>query len=734
MTLRARLREIAVFALIMFGACAQGQPAKKGAASEDLNHRPDSVADSSSESLREEAALGVRIAIPEGWHRSDLSEGGVHVLVFSPTEENLSTRISLLMFPGFFLPDGIATREAHLKMALGEKYKRLRLEPAVQGSLRGEVLEYETIGDAAHRTVEYSARRGEEVLIVQFSSPAAEWEQASALARRTLATLDIGVPKAALSFPVEEEETAPPEQFQSDVRIDSHSIDVRIQPGTGAFEAVDRLTLTAPDHDVSEAQFLISKFQSVSVEDRQGALRYELRDFGGDGGVQKLVVELREKLRRGRSAEITVRVSTDKYEFRIKNSPVGGYHILGQVAKASSFSSHVFYYPVDGENRAKATFRFHVPVGYVAVGPGKLVRQRRAGSTMVYEWSAADGFVKQLPYGWAVAKYTLLEGRSRSKVPIRVYALPEHAGRGKNVLRVATDVVDFYEQRFGPFPFGGVSTAEVRPIQGIAGVSLPSMVLLSAELFNGAESYEVIRDIEAAFQGPLVIADELSHQYNFYSVALPNQLSEGIAQYTSSLFAEHISGVDLGEHFDYYSRIYRSAVATSPDHPIMSDAVYSTPAYMGIVFSKSACVLHMLRGVVGDDAFFRSLRRLFRDYLGRKAGLDDLQRVFEAEAGAKLSWFFDQWYRRAGYPKLEVTWRQRDSDLLVTIKQAQDGEPFRVPVTLAVTEGRGTREVEVEITQKSHDLSVPVQGKVEAIAIGRARPVLAEVSIVAGRE
>lgn len=720
-----------IAAAVFGGACAQGQPTKPKTISRSPQVQPVSIA-SKPPALRNETTLGVRIAIPDGWHRSDMSEAGVHVLVFSPTKEDLSTRISLLNFPGMFLPDGIATRETQLKLTLGDEYKRVRLEPFAEGKLRGEVLEYEAAGDAAHRTVEYSARRDDEILIIQFASPATEWTRTATLAKKTLATLEVDVAKKAdLSFvgPAESEKEAQQEQFKTDVRIDAHSLDVRINPETGAFESVDKLTLTAREKDVFEAQLLMSKFDSIAAIDDRGKLDCKLSPFGGDGEVQKLTIKLRQKLRKGRSAEVTVGVTANKYDFRTKDSPVSGYHILGQVAKDSSYSSHVLYYPTDDENRAKAALRFHVPEGYVAVGPGKLVSQKRTDATLVYEWAAVDGLVKQLPYGWAIAKYTLVEGKSRSQVPIRVYALAKHAARAQNVLRVAVDVIDFYEQRFGPFPFGAVSIADVQPVKGIAGVSLPSMVLLSAEFFNGAESYDVIKDVEASSQGPLVIADELSHQYNFYSVALPNQLAEGLAQYSDSLFAEHIVKADLHQHFDYYSRMYRGAVATSPDRPIISDSVYNTPAYMGIVFSKGACVLHMLRAIVGDEVFFASLRRFFQEFKGKEAGLDDLQRVFETEAGNKLGWFFDQWYRQSGYPKLKITWQQNGDSLALTIKQTQGGEPFRIPLRLSVTAGGNASVVEIELANETHDVSVPVTGKVQKIELSKSPPILAEVSM-----
>ena len=108
---------------------------------------------------------------------------------------------------------------------------------------------------------------------------------------------------------------------------------------------------------------------------------------------------------------------------------------IGQVAADSSYSSHVLYYPIDEENRAKATIRFQVPDGYVAVGPGELSSKKTSGNKSQFTWVATDGLVKQLPYGWAIAKYSVTQRRSRGRVPIRVYALPGRQAQANRVLK-----------------------------------------------------------------------------------------------------------------------------------------------------------------------------------------------------------------------------------------------------------------------------------------------------------
>jgi hypothetical protein len=58
--------------------------------------------------------------------------------------------------------------------------------------------------------------------------------------------------------------------------------------------------------------------------------------------------------------------------------------------------------------------------------------------------------------------------------------------------------------------------------------------------------------------------------------------------------------------------------------------------FRALVYNKGASVLHMLRRMLGDDVFFRSLRRFYADRHFEKAGTADLRKAFEQESGRSL--------------------------------------------------------------------------------------------------
>ena len=87
-------------------------------------------------------------------------------------------------------------------------------------------------------------------------------------------------------------------------------------------------------------------------------------------------------------------------------------------------------------------------------------------------------------------------------------------------------------------------------------------------------------------------------------------------------------------------------------------------------YKKGAAVVHMLRYLLNDDTkFFRALRTYQSQFRGRTARTADLQRVFEAEAGRSLGYFFQQWFRGRGYPSFAGRWNQVGNTVVLNVTE-----------------------------------------------------------------
>lgn len=143
-------------------------------------------------------------------------------------------------------------------------------------------------------------------------------------------------------------------------------------------------------------------------------------------------------------------------------------------------------------------------------------------------------------------------------------------------------------------------------------------------------------------------------------------------------------------------------------------------------YKKGAAVVHMLRYLCHDDArFYRVLRTYQRQFSGRTARTLDLQRLFEAELGQPLDYFFQQWYRGEGFPAFGVRWNQVGGSLFLQVAETASvpaSTPFfqtEVDYLLTFQDG-STRTVRLNQAQANQSFAVPVSGTVAAIAVDPA--------------
>jgi aminopeptidase N len=134
----------------------------------------------------------------------------------------------------------------------------------------------------------------------------------------------------------------------------------------------------------------------------------------------------------------------------------------------------------------------------------------------------------------------------------------------------------------------------------------------------------------------------------------------------------------------------------------------------------------MLRRLIGEDVFFRGVRRFYSTSRFRKVGTEDLRKAFEAESGRSLERFFDQWIYGSTLPHLKVQYRVEGSELAVHIDQI--GEVFQVPVTLTLQYSGGRKaDVVVRVEEQSTDKRIPLDSMLQGVVINRDDGTLAEI-------
>jgi len=286
-------------------------------------------------------------------------------------------------------------------------------------------------------------------------------------------------------------------------------------------------------------------------------------------------------------------------------------------------------------------------------------------------------------------------------VEVTYWVYPQDVERAEPSFRRAAQMVDHFTGLVGPFPFSKL--ANVQSATRFGGMENASAIFYSEEAIASGRNIEGTVSHEIAHQwfGDAVTESSWHHLW----------LSEGFATYFGDQFFEAADGSDAFRALMEESR--RSVVASSDvQRPIYDPEETDLFGLLNANnYPKGAWVLHMLRGIVGDETFFSAIRAYYRRYLHRAVDTEDFRAVMEEASGQDLAWFFDQWIYRPGFPTFDVDWSWTPAPsgggtVDVTVRQIQDAQwpTFRVPVEIALVGSDGPVRHDVVLDRRSQSL------------------------------
>jgi hypothetical protein len=360
-------------------------------------------------------------------------------------------------------------------------------------------------------------------------------------------------------------------------------------------------------------------------------------------------------------------------------------------------------------DKATADISITVPDGFIVASNGQLIGVARdeKAKTSTYSWSETYPIATYL-ISLAISEYATFsywyEGDGDT-MEIACYAPPEDSADAAVDFSNLPEMIACYGELFGTYPF-------IEEKYGMA--TFP---------WGGAMEHQTCTSWGFPITGnntyDWVVAHELAHQWWGDWVSPDNWkeiwLNEGFATYSEALWWEYLYGgaglrTYMSEMQDYYVG-WENASG-------MSFAIYDPPS--GYLFSpteyeKAGTVLHMLRFVVGDSAFFDILRTYGANHAYGNAVTDDLVAVCEDLSGQDLDWFFQQWIYQPGFPKFSFAWNyeeEKGTGYLVNIslvQQQNSGPVFQMPVEIGITTASGTVLDTVQIDQEAEQIQITVQ-------------------------
>lgn len=353
------------------------------------------------------------------------------------------------------------------------------------------------------------------------------------------------------------------------------------------------------------------------------------------------------------------------------------------------------------------------PAHYQVISNGLLIEETDLlDGTRRSHWKQSVPIATWL-YSLGVARFAVQTVDYFRDIPIQTWVYAQDRDAGFHDFAVPTkQAMEFYEDMVGPYSYEKLANVQSNSVGG-------GMEAATA-IFYGDASVTGERDV----RWRNVIIHEVAHQWFGNSVTEYDWddiwLSEGFATYFTLLFIEHQYGRDeFIERLRVSRDRIRDFMAVNPDYRIVHDNLSD----MGLVtsgpgtYQKGSWTLHMLRGVVGEDAFWTGIQAYYREFRDGSATTADFRRAMEEASGLDLRAFFDQWLYRGGWLEYEGGWSYDAAagTIHVDIRQTQDERyTFRMPVEIAI--------------------HLPPDGPLERGVHGATRPPRFEVIDVEGRE
>ena len=257
-----------------------------------------------------------------------------------------------------------------------------------------------------------------------------------------------------------------------------------------------------------------------------------------------------------------------------------------------------------------------------------------------------------------------------------LYLKPGHEGLAAPYSETAAKILGYYSDVFGPLPSAHLAIVEIGD-DTVGGYTAPGLVALASRAFTNPVNYRLL-------------AQEIAHLWwrCLVSPATPDDdfLDDGLAEYAKAMYVQDAAGEAAFEDIMRDTAI--GALTHEDVAPIAQAAQLHpfTPEYQSIVFDKGAMVFHMLRWIIGDDAFQKTLRAMAEKYAWGSVSTDQFQRLAESASKQELTYFFAQWVTSTGVPQFKRTWAtyRLQKGYQVVGKVQQDLDIFRMPVEVRV--------------------------------------------------
>lgn len=502
--------------------------------------------------------------------------------------------------------------------------------------------------------------------------------------------------------------TAPPKSLrtrevdQQHVRLD---LKLDLDSQTVAGKATHKLELFKPAKTVQldAAEMKISSVVLLATTEGSAAVERKSLTFAHRN--KQLSIDLPEEMKAGSALTIEIEYSITR--------PKHGFHFVAPDAAEPTQPRMVwtqsepeyarYWFPcIDAPgDRITSEIFATVPSKYVVLSNGTLTSKTENGDQTTWHWTQSRSHV---PYLMSVVAgdFEVLE-ESWDGIPVVSYVPRGRLADAPRSFDKTPAMLKYFSQQIGyryPWPkYAQICVDEY----AWGGMEHTSATTLNLDTLHDERAHEDISSVN-------LVAHELAHQWWGDLLTCKDWgelwLNESFATYFATLWTEH----DLGRDEATWQRAEEARNYQNEDARYRRSIVnyrYGSPENMfdGHSYPKGGRVLHMLRYELGDEMFWRAIRRYCEINQFRSVETADLRIAIEEATGQGMNWFFDQWLYHGGHPEFTVSW---DYDAVakqvrVTVKQTQKVDEttplFRTSAAFEIGHGKKSKLRRVLLTK-----------------------------------
>ena len=344
-----------------------------------------------------------------------------------------------------------------------------------------------------------------------------------------------------------------------------------------------------------------------------------------------------------------------------------------------------------------------VPAPLVVAGNGVATGMEEKDGWRTYHWRARNPST----YGVAlnIGPYEMLSADYASKygntIPLRMWYVKGHDKQAQGLFNEFKPMLDFFENRVGPYPFGD---------EKMGVVETPHLGMEHQTINAYGNGYK---------KSPLgydwLLHHELSHEW--FGNQMTNAdwddmwLHESFGSYMQPLYMESLRGEREFQEvlFDFRNQVSNKAPIVSGKTQRIEDIYQDQRGGPGLdIYVKGALVLHTLRNLIGDEPFFSATRRMVYgtatpapgNFQPRWSSTKEFIQFANEASGSDLQWFFDAYLYHAALPELV---EERSADKLKLRWKLKDGGAFPMPLEVRIN----NRIEQLAMTNGEGELALP---------------------------